>query len=160
MCRQDYLHDERPAKHQRQPYSLLSSQLHQEYSRKTTKRSCFSLLLLPERPEKSSYPLVLPPCWNLQIYRWRWQQRRVGMSDPVLRNFQGKWRHQFFLSAILVMWNLASLCQTIHLDFLFGASGVYTGNSQGPSGDRHREICLKKTGYKSLFFRWANIAFY
>ena len=67
MCRQDYLHDERPAKHQRQPYSLLSSPLHQEYSRKTTKRSCFSLLLLPERPEKSSYPLVLPPCWNLQV---------------------------------------------------------------------------------------------
>ena len=29
---------------------------------------------------------------------------------------------------------------------------MYTGNSQGPSGDRHREICLKKTGYKSLLF--------
>ena len=26
---------------------------------------------------------------------------------------------------------------------------MYTGNSRGPSGDRHREICLKKTGYKS-----------
>ena len=99
---------------------------------------------------------------HVGICRWRWQQRRLGMSDPVLRNFQGKWRHQFSfpLSWILVMWNPASLCQTIHLDFLFGASGVYTGNSQGPSGDRHREICLKKTGYKSLFFRWANIAFY
>lgn len=88
MYRQDYLHDERPAKHQRQPYALLSSQLHQEHARKTTKRSGFSLLLLPERPENSSYPRVLPPCWNLRAEvaakncKGEWE-----MSDPVLRNF-------------------------------------------------------------------------
>lgn len=88
MCRQDYLHDERPAKHQRQPYSLLSSPLHQEYSRKTTKRSCFSLLLLPERPEKSSYPSGSSAM--LEFAGGGGSKRRLGMSDPVLRNFQGK----------------------------------------------------------------------